>query len=106
MSRDDDKDKLKKDIDDLLSGRDGDSNDLLVKLAILKHYDLDKFMDTMYSVLAENPQKMVEARGEIDQKLQAIERLIEYYKEAELYERCQILQDMSDAIIENSLEDE
>lgn len=97
--------ELKREIENMLNSGN-DDNDLLIKLAILKHYDLDKFMDTMYTVLAENPNKMVEAKGEVDNKLKAIERLIDHYKKVELYERCQVLQNMSDAIVEKSWEDE
>lgn len=100
-----DEEMMKRDIDSLLSGRATNSNELLVKLAILKAYDLDKFMDTMYTVLAENPNRMVEARGEIDQKLQAINALIDHYKDQEIYEKCQVLQNMSDAIVEKSWEE-
>ena len=97
--------ELKKEIENILNSR-GNQNDLLIKLSILKHYDFDKFMDTMYSVLSENPKKMVEARGDIDQKLKAIEALSNHYKSKEVYERCQILLELSDAIIEGSWTDE
>lgn len=99
-----DDDELKKDIENILNSS-GDSNDLLIKLSILKHYDFDKFMDTMYSVMAENPTKLVEASGDTAQKLKAIEAMVNHYESKEVYERCKVLVEIYDAIIERPCTD-
>lgn len=76
---------IDKEIEDMFNGKDG--NDLLIKLSILKHYDFDKFMDTMFESLMQNSDKVINPKL-YEQKMKAINKLIQHYEEKEVFEKC------------------
>jgi len=76
-----------KDIDDLL--KSDNQKELLVKLSILKSYDYDKFMDTMYTVFTEQGDRLVKASTTDPlEKMEALERMEEHYKDKQEFEKC------------------
>lgn len=86
-----DKDKDLRDLINDINGliKDGNQSELMVKLSILKHYDYDKFMDTMYKVFTTNGSQFVEVNnGNPAEKITALKSMIEYYENKTEYEKC------------------
>ena len=101
-----DRDKeLEREIKALLENPNGE-DDLLIKLSILKKYDIDKFMDTMYSVISENPNKVIVSSGGLGNKLKAVKALREHFEKKQEFEKCQVMQKMTDMIIDQNIQDE
>ena len=98
-------DELEREIKALLENSKGE-DDLLVKLSILKKYDIDKFMDTMYSVISENPNKVIVSSGGLKNKLKAMKALREHFEAKQEFEKCQVMQKMTDMIIDQDIDNE
>lgn len=90
-----------KDIDDLL--KSNNHKELLVKLSILKHYDYDKFMNTMYRVFTEHGDTFVKVdRNDPLEKMEALQRMEHHFKEREEFEKCAKLLELRTRIEEKS----
>jgi hypothetical protein len=92
-------DELQREIQGMLN-KDGikDQNDLMIKLSILKHYDLNRFMETMYQAFISNSERVIDSRASSESRIKAMIELIEHFKGKEEYEKCQQLYNMQQKI--------
>jgi len=97
---------MSKEVDDLQREIQGmlnkdtvtDQNDLMIKLSILKHYDLNRFMETMYEAFTSNSEKVIDSRASSESRIKAMAEMIEHFKGKEEYEKCQQLYNIQQKI--------
>ena len=61
-------------------------------LLTLEQTNYDEFMKLTYVVIMQSPSEVLKRKDSIETKLDAINTMIEYFEEAEEYEKCTNLQ--------------
>ena len=61
-------------------------------LLTLEQTNYDEFMKLTYVVIMQSPSEVLKRKDSIETKLDAINTMIEYFEEAEAYEKCTNLQ--------------
>ena len=61
-------------------------------LLTLEQTNFDEFMNLSYAVMMQSPSQVLKRKDSIETKVDAINTMIEYFEEAEAYEKCTNLQ--------------
>jgi hypothetical protein len=61
-------------------------------LLTLEQTNFDEFMNLSYAVMMQSPSRVLKRKDSIETKVDAINTMIEYFEEAEAYEKCTNLQ--------------
>ena len=61
-------------------------------LLTLEQTNFDEFMNLSYAVMMQSPSQVLKRKDSIETKVEAINTMIEYFEEAEAYEKCTNLQ--------------
>ena len=61
-------------------------------LLTLEQTNFDEFMNLSYAVMMQSPSHVLKRKDSIETKVDAINTMIEYFEEAEAYEKCTNLQ--------------
>lgn len=70
-------------------------NQLMVKLEILKAYDYNKFMNTMYKIFTEQEDSYVnQSAGNPEEAIAGLVKMIQYFEKREEYEKCARLDEL------------
>ncbi len=68
------------------------------ELLALKETDYDAFIDRLYDTIIGYEEEALQDPEEADEKIEAIQVILEHYEKNEVYERCQTLYDLQKKI--------
>jgi len=78
-----------------------ENTDTLKLLTILRDNDKESFYRVVYRIINECPEKILNNKYKADQKLKALNEMLEHFKEEEEYERCAKIKQLIDGIKED-----
>ena len=74
------------------------SDEFLEELISLKSKDLGLFFKSIYSLISEDPESVIQDDTPIDSKLRGLNKIISYYEKSEEYEKCQVIKNIVDRL--------
>lgn len=78
-----------------------DKTDTLALLAILKDHDQGVFYNVVYKILKTCPEKILNNKYSVSQKLDALEKMKDHFTIIEEYEKCAKIKQIIDGIKED-----
>lgn len=88
-----------------LKYKDLNDGDFIKKLALLKKYDYDKFMRVLYENFEMYPERISQDPYPKDTKVNALNKVLDYFKQIEEYEKCEVIKNILNGIKEDDISD-
>ena len=90
---------------EVLKYDDLNDGDFLKRLSLLKEYDYDKFMRVLYDNFEEYPERIEDDPYPLNVKVAALNKVLEYFKGLEEYEKCDVIKNILDGIEKKDISD-
>ena len=84
---------------------DLNNEDFLQRLSLLKEYDYDKFMRVLYDSFEEYPERIESDPYPLAIKVEALSRVLKYFKDIEEYEKCEVIKNILNGIKKKDIPD-